>query len=627
MKRRCPVIPINKKKFNMPKGQTRSFAVILLIHILVFLCFVVLLLVYNTRLQKLLDIQTLANELVDSWNKTENLNQELLITYQIDDISKKWNDAIDRFDADFDAFLAALSEQRKLTDDLDLKIKVAKIEMHWSVVQKRLGDAQAMLKRYMANVDTRSHEGNLLVDFGQALSCKTFDANSIDLLEKLRWTTSLSRYAFKNALIDVTQYVTRGVQQEVTRIKTTSILLSALILTAAGIFIFIRMVEMARSREDATRHAEELSVKIQERDHVERLLRTEKEKLQSIINAMGVGLYVVNREGMIEFQSQRIAQKFPMGEGRICYETYMDQDRPCPFCLSQAVIDSGKLKQVETVESNGRHLEYIFSPFVDIDKETKNIVMIRDITVKKQLAAEAARAGYLSSIGELAAGVAHEINNPINGIISLAELIQDDDSDGEVTEEATKRIIREGVRVAGIVSNLLSFARDRKDEADAADVRDVLSDALDLVGMQIRKEGTALLVSLQSPLPKVKVVKQELQQVFLNLLSNSRYALNGKYPGPHRNKKIAISGMSLKAQRGTTVRLIFQDSGVGIDDAVLDKVGLPFYSTKPPGEGTGLGLSISRNIIEKFGGTFFIESEFGKFTTVTIELPGVLEQS
>ena len=610
----------------MLKSQTGLFVVIFLIQVLIFLSFVALLLFFNTRLQKLLDIQTVANELVDNWNKTENLNQEMLITYQVDEVSKRWRRATLKFDADFDSFLDTLARQHNLTEDLELKIKVAKIQMHWSVVRKRLEDAQGTLKRYMEATDNDgSKSGNLLVDFGQDLTRKTFDAKLLDVLERMRWTTSLSRYAFKNALVDVTQCVTRGVQKEVSRIKTTSILLSALILAAAGIFIFIRMMEMACSREAATRHAEELSIKIDERDHVEQLLRTEKEKLQSIIDAMGIGIYVVNRDGTIEFQSRSIASKFPAGEGNICYQTYMHQDGPCQFCLSKAAIETGKLKQVETVESNGRYLEYLFSPFVDIDKEMKNIVMIRDITVKKQLAAEATRAGYLSSIGELAAGVAHEINNPINGIISLAEMIQDDDTNVETIREATERMIREGVRIAGIVKNLLSFARERKGDAEAVDVEHVLSDTLDLVGIQMRKEGITLLVYLHPCLPKVKVVKQELQQVFLNLLSNSRYALNCKYAGPHRNKKIAISGMFFKTEQGTVVRLYFQDSGVGIDEEVLAKVGLPFYSTKPPGEGTGLGLSISHNIVEKYSGKLFIESKPARFTTVTIELPGSSE--
>ena len=605
--------------------QSKPFFVIVASLILGFAGFLGTSLYFNARLQALLDVQINAHKLVVTWNKAESLNQELLITYELEDRKQAWLGSTQKFDKDFKTFLFALSRQRSLNDDLDLKIKVAKINMHWSVVQKRLYDAHNLLERHLSSPNADKGSGNLLVDFGQNLAQGNFNQNTINLLEKLRWTTSLSRYAFKNALIDVTQYASKSVQAQVARLKIISMGLSAFTLAVAGIFILFRIAEMARSREAASRHATELSAKVKERDHAKRLLLSEKDKLHAVINAMGDGIYVVTPDFTIEFQSQVLEKKFPGAHGKKCYKAYMNIDHPCDFCLSKKTIETGTLEQVETMRGNGHHHELIFSPFVDIDMQTKNMVLIRDITARKRFETEAARSGYLASIGELAAGVAHEINNPINGIISLAEVLQDNPGDGATTREATIRIIREGERIAKIVKNLLSFARDRKEDAGLVDIRDILADAMDLIGKQIQKDGTQLTIDLPDELPKVKVVKQEIQQVFLNLLSNGRYALNCKYPEPDINKFFTIYGCHLRVDGRSIVRIIFRDSGVGIPEASLAKVGLPFYSTKPPRKGTGLGLSISRNIIENYGGRLYIESEYGNFTAITIELPGVPE--
>jgi len=608
------------------KRQYRSFFVVIFGLVGVFVCFLVSSLYFNNRLQELISIQNRALELVGNWNHTENLNQELLITYDLQSCRDDWERSIDSFSTDFQSFIGALAAQKNLNDKPDLQIRVAKISMHWTVVRQRLKEAQLVLDKYLA-VENSGGTGNVLVDFGENLTTGHFNPDLLNVLEKLRWTTSLSRYAFKKALVDVTDHATEIIRVEVGRLKTSSLLLSAFILLAAGLFIFFRMVEMARGREAATRHAEELSVKIKERDLAELQLRSEKDKLYALINAIGAGIYVVTPEYDIEFQSDIIERKFPHADGSKCYETYMNSDRPCHFCLSAETIRSREMKQVETVEDDGHYHEFIFSPFIDIDHQTKNIVLVRDITQRKKLEAEATRAGYLSSIGELAAGVAHEINNPINGIISLAEVIQDNTPQEGLVREATERVIREGVRVARIVKNLLSFARDRKEEPDITDVQEMLGDAIALIGKQIRKDGTKLFVNLPPALPKVLIVRQELQQVFLNLLSNSRHALNVKYPGPDMNKMIVIHGSTFTGEDREMVRVTVQDSGVGIKKEALSKVGLAFYSTKPPGEGTGLGLSISRDIVEKAGGNLYISSEPGKYTVVTLELPAIGEKS
>ncbi|HDH53512.1 MAG TPA: hypothetical protein ENH24_03395, partial [Nitrospirae bacterium] len=185
------------------------------------------------------------------------------------------------------------------------------------------------------------------------------------------------------------------------------------------------------------------------------------------------------------------------------------------------------------------------------------------------------------------------------------------------------RIIKESNRIAGIVSNLLSFARDRKDEKIPTGIQDVLSDSLSLIETQIRKESIRLKIDIPSNLPAVSAQPQQLEQVFLNIISNARYALNGKYPGADDNKILEILGEQTTLNNTRHIRIIFHDRGTGIKNNILDKIINPFFSTKSADKGTGLGLSISHGIISNHGGKLIIESIEGEFTKVIIELPAM----
>jgi PAS domain S-box-containing protein len=247
----------------------------------------------------------------------------------------------------------------------------------------------------------------------------------------------------------------------------------------------------------------------------------------------------------------------------------------------------------------------------------------RDLSRRKALEAEAVRVSHLASVGELAAGVAHEINNPINGIINYTQLLIDDAEDrGEESPDILHRILREADRVAGIVKNLLSFARQSEDIQRPTAIHTIVADSLELIGKQFQKEGVQIHVNIPEDLPLVNVNGQKLQQVFLNLLSNARYALNQKYPNQHENKLIRITGELKDSPGGAYVRTVFHDMGAGIPAGVIDRVFDPFFSTKPPGEGTGLGLSISYGIIRDYGGSILFESESGKYTRAIVSLPG-----
>jgi PAS domain S-box-containing protein len=362
---------------------------------------------------------------------------------------------------------------------------------------------------------------------------------------------------------------------------------------------------------------------------VDRQLRTERDKFRGILSALDQGMHILNRDYVIEYQNEILRKTFGDKIGEKCYEVYKQRDMPCEVCRMHAAIECNEVQRTEEIMSDLRHYEQSYVPFVDSDGQTKALILLRDVTEEKMYRAETMRAGQLASIGELAAGVAHEINNPINGIINYAQVLLDDSAqvlmEGEVANpvqrEMLGRIIKEGERVAYIVRNLLFFARQREEEAEVVGIEGVIHDSLALIKHQLQKDGVIILADIARDLPAIKVHPQQLQQVFLNLLSNARYALNQRYPGRDPGKKLKVRCRTLKDQGRTLVRTEITDYGEGIAPELLTHIFEPFFSSKKPGEGTGLGLSISAGLVRDFQGKLTVESELGKFTTMTVDLP------
>ncbi len=266
--------------------------------------------------------------------------------------------------------------------------------------------------------------------------------------------------------------------------------------------------------------------------------------------------------------------------------------------------------------------ELIMKFFYSSDEDSLGVIGVtRDITEKKLLQSEAIRAGHLAALGELAAGVAHEINNPIHGVINYAEILKDESNERGEDADIPERIINEGERIAKIVRNLLSFSQDRKEHHGPVLIKDILSDTLSLVEQNILNEGIILTMNDFSDLPNVGARYQEIQQVFLNILSNARYALNHNVSLPHIDKIIKIKGEEIKVGSRDYVRTTFYDSGSGISEEIQDKICDPFFSSKPKDMGTGLGLSISHGIIKNHKGRLLFESAEGLYTKVFVDLP------
>ena len=255
------------------------------------------------------------------------------------------------------------------------------------------------------------------------------------------------------------------------------------------------------------------------------------------------------------------------------------------------------------------------------DLISTNELLREEIGDRRLAEAEALRASHLAALGELAAGVAHEINNPINGIINYAQLLTNKSKQGSDEQDVANRIIKESERIANIVKNLLLFARESQDEKRPVHIKETIYDSLALNEAQLRKDGIDLEIDIQNALPEIIAQPQQLVQVFLNVISNARHALCQNHQGANINKILRITAKETSVDDCRYIQIQFYDNGIGIPAGIMDKIVNPFFTTKPVDIGTGLGLSISHGIIKKHGGTIALNSEEGKFTEVIIELP------
>ncbi|HSB11565.1 MAG TPA: ATP-binding protein [Blastocatellia bacterium] len=254
------------------------------------------------------------------------------------------------------------------------------------------------------------------------------------------------------------------------------------------------------------------------------------------------------------------------------------------------------------------------------------ILIIRDVTERKRLHRERQeierqlfQQSKLASLGELSAGVAHEINNPLNCIVNFAQLLRDDGvARNEMERRMVDGIIEEGDRIASIVRNLLTFARQDSNKPTAVSVIRVIGDSVSLFGSQLERDGITLELESDPEIYPVRADATRLRQVVVNMISNAHYALKGKAPG-ERLFRITARNAGRAGER--VVRMEFYDNGPGVPSKNVDKIFDPFFTTRRDSGGTGLGLSLSFGIIRDYGGQIWVESEEGRYTRFIVELP------
>jgi PAS domain S-box-containing protein len=237
---------------------------------------------------------------------------------------------------------------------------------------------------------------------------------------------------------------------------------------------------------------------------------------------------------------------------------------------------------------------------------------VRAAEEKKRLEEKTQMAGRLAAVGEMAAGVAHEINNPLTSVLGFSELLLEQDLPEKAKQQA--RFIADGSRrVSEIIKRMLTFARQTKPVRKQVDINSLIENTLTLRSYVLQTAGIRVITCYDSHLPLVNADPGLLQQVFMNLVVNAEQAIKSKRRGGRLNITTE------KIDSG--VRIIFRDDGPGISPQNLPRLFEPFFTTKVSNEGTGLGLSISHSIIAEHGGEIRAESEPGKGATFIIELP------
>jgi PAS domain S-box-containing protein len=366
-------------------------------------------------------------------------------------------------------------------------------------------------------------------------------------------------------------------------------------------------------------------------DITERLVADQKydstvAKWENIFSAIQDPALIVKRDGTIidanhaTFSASRRSRADVLGNS-VC--TILHGGRKAgAICPLEKLIRTGQSRILHT-ELSGLHGDYLLtvSPLKSVaGADEATLLVARDMTEEERHKAEAMRAAQLASIGELAAGVAHEINNPVNGILNYAQMLSDLTLDSQ-GEEVVGRIISDGKRIATIVRSLLDFSRHRVEEPEPVVGAGLLDDCLELVKHQLLTDNIILEISFPENLPLMFCNPSQLQQVLINVISNSRYALNKQYRGKHPKKKLLISGSQVEHGSSSYIRFTITDFGCGIEHHLLERVFDPFFSTKPNGEGTGLGLSISYGLVRDNGGYMRIKSLYNSYTTMIIDIP------
>ncbi len=292
-------------------------------------------------------------------------------------------------------------------------------------------------------------------------------------------------------------------------------------------------------------------------------------------------------------------------------------------CPLEEFLKTGQPKEEDTrLPGLSGEFSLTIYPVKEKEGESNKIMLIaRPLTRDEIQKVDSIRTSKLAAIGELAAGVAHEVNNPITGIINFAQILLDQYQFDEKGVDIVRKIIKEGDRIAAITRNLLSFAKAGCSEHVPVNPVEAVKASLALVQHQLQNDGITVVTDFPEHASTVIADFPKLQQVILNLISNSRYALNARYVGFDAKKVVEISCILNQEVTPPLFLIKVKDFGTGLPQSLLERLFEPFFTTKPPGEGTGLGLSISYGIIKDFGGNMRVNSILEKYTEMIIELP------
>ena len=360
----------------------------------------------------------------------------------------------------------------------------------------------------------------------------------------------------------------------------------------------------------------QIGIAVESLNNVHRLIQS-KELLQSVFDGITDLVVLVDREFRIKMVNKAYLRRYNVDIDTIlnrpCYELHHEAHTSCGDCGLKEVLASGKPVSKESTCTTGTIFLINFYPLFDVTGQVESIIRYaRDITDQKRVEQQIQQTEKLVAMGQLAAGVAHEINNPLGVILCYVNLLQrqlTNDQQGhrdlEIIEKQTQSCKR-------IVTDLLQFARSRDSCKAPASLNTMLNEVVQMLEHQCKIKNISLELQLDQHLPLLAVDGNKMKQVFVNLLLNAFQAVQ-------QQGMIRISTTYHSQQQ--QAEIIFQDNGHGIPAEIQNKIFNPFFSTKQTGDGTGLGLSVSYGIIQEHGGQITVTSDPEAGTRFLIQLP------
>ncbi|MFW5975210.1 MAG: c-type heme family protein [Desulfosalsimonas sp.] len=351
---------------------------------------------------------------------------------------------------------------------------------------------------------------------------------------------------------------------------------------------------------------------------VQRLVHS-KELLQTVFDGITDQLMLLDRDYRIRMVNRAYLNRYGVEyedvEGSPCYEVHPGLEQVCPDCALSRVMDQASAHSEEIKCPTGELFLVHFYPVIDENGEVESVIRYaREISEQKKVEQKIQQAEKLVAMGELASGIAHEINNPLGVILCYVDLLKRQLADFPQGLNDLGVIERQAVNCRDIVTDLLQFSRGRDSEKAPAQLNEIIREVARMFKHKLEKNKIHLELELDSGLPEISVDADKIKQVLVNLLINSLHAVS-------KNGKIHISsGHQKKEER---IWISIWDSGQGVDESIRSRIFDPFFSTKQTGKGTGLGLSVSYGIARNHGGEITVQSEKGAWTRFNIFLPTI----
>ncbi|MBI5633831.1 MAG: PAS domain S-box protein [Nitrospirae bacterium] len=349
-------------------------------------------------------------------------------------------------------------------------------------------------------------------------------------------------------------------------------------------------------------------------------IQTEKIKLETIVQSLADGLFVSNSDGLIVSfnNSAEYISGYKEQEvlGMHCEEVF--KTRLCAdACALHNEDKTIRNKETEIITKDGRRRIVSVSSAIIRDSDGRTlggVQTFRDITDDKQQQGMLCQAEKLAAIGQMSAGLAHEINNPLGNVLGYARLLLKDNSLSNVQREKLEIIAEQARKGSSVVQGLLDFSRQSISIRESVSLNAIIENVVRLLSPQAQKSGIGIEQEL-ADIPYIQADPRQIEQVIFNLVLNAMQAID-------------TSG-AVRVTTGQTasgnVEIRVKDTGPGITEELQCKIFDPFYTTKPVGKGTGLGLSICLGIIRDHNGTINVESRIGEGATFIVRLPSEKE--